>query len=123
MLKLTDKWSYSLDGATYTAVYDSKEAALKDAVMDAKSENYASFCVGRVMAFVPIVSAEDVVEQIGQSAYDDADEYSWGYLDDIKKCDMQKLEQMLTETFNKWAKETNNEPHFWMIEDVEEHSV
>lgn len=46
----------------------------------------------------------------------------WG--DSMNKAvDLNKLQAMLTETFNKWAKETENGPNFFTVENIKECSL
>lgn len=124
MMKPTEKWAYSLDGEYYySGSYDSFEKALTDGIKDAKAEGYNKVYIGRVMEFVPRVDADNVIDNIAQDAYDKAGEFSMDYLEGVSVSDRLKLETMLTETFNQWAKETNNEPRFYTVEETSEHIV
>lgn len=123
-MKVTDKWAFSLDGEWYnSATYNSFDEALKDGIEDAKAEGCNKVYVGRVMEFIPCVNADSVIEELQQQAYDKAGEFSNDYLEGVSLKDRLKLEKMLTETFNQWAKETNNEPSFYTIEDTREVKV
>lgn len=127
-MRPTEKWAYSFDNEWYNSdSYDTPEAALTAAMAEAKKENENSgtsikkVYVGRIMKFIPYVDADNVIENIQQQAYDEADEYSLDYLESITLEERRKLETMLTETFNKWANETKNNPNFFTIEETSEH--
>lgn len=116
MMKTTDKWAYSLDGEWYNSpFYNSFEEALKEGIKEAKELEYDKVFVSRVMRFVPSVDVDNVLEELQQKAYDEAGDFSDDYLEHISINHRMKLEKMLTETFNQWAKETNNEPSFFTV--------
>ena len=71
--------------------------------------------------YLPLL--DKVIEELQNYADYEADEASFDYLQDVTDEDLSKLENMLTETFNKWARETGNEPNFYTVEDVEEYSL
>lgn len=125
-MKPTDKFSYSFDEERYyEGEYDSVEEALMAAKEEAKDypEGIEDVYIGVICKFEPCIDAVRVIECVQQDAYDEADEYIGDYLDNVKKEDWQKLEAMLTETFNKWAKETGNEPNFFTVEEIQEYSL
>lgn len=121
------KFSYSLNGENYSCEYDSVEEALADARLEAAQEYPAGeidkVYIGYVCRFKPTVNAESVIEEIQNDADNEADEASYGYLEDVSIVDLNKLQAMLTETFNTWAKETGNKPNFYTVEDVKEYSL
>ena len=131
-MKQTDKYTYSFDNERFYGEYDSIEEALKEARKEAKGyiendedifENAGAVYIGRVCRFEPYVDADKVIEELQNYADYEADEASFDYLQDVTDEDLSKLENMLTETFNKWARETGNEPNFYTVEDVEEYSL
>lgn len=123
-MKATKKWAYSLNNEYYNSpFYDSFDKALVDGIKDGKEDGYNYVYVGRVMEFVPSIDPDSVIEELQQKAYDEAGEVSLDYLEDIPLKDRLKLGEMLTETFKQWAKDTNNEPTFYTVEEVSEHEV
>lgn len=126
-MKPTDNYAYSFDNEHYFGQYDSIRIALRLAKEDIKYndelKNIKTIYIGRVYKYEPYVDAVRVIEWVQQDAYDEADEYTEDYLDNVKKEELQKLEAMLTETFNKWAKETGNEPNFFTVEEIQEYSL
>ena len=126
-MKPTDNYAYSFDNEHYFGQYDSIRIALRLAKQDIKYndelKNIKTIYIGRVYKYEPCVDAVRVIECVQQDAYDAADEYIGDYLDNVKEEEWQKLEAMLTETFNKWAKETGNEPNFFTVEEIQEYSL
>ena len=121
------KYSYSLDNEHFSCEYDSVEEVLADAKVEAEEEYSAGeidkVYIGYVCRFKPTVNAESVITEIQDDADNEADEVAYGYLEDVSIVDLNKLQEMLTETFNKWAKETGNEPNFFIVENVKEYSL
>ena len=126
-MKTTDKYAFSFDNERYYGQYDSIREALRFAKEDIKYndelKNIKTIYIGRVYKYEPYVNAIRVIECVQQDAYDEADEYIGDYLDNVKEEEWRKLETMLTETFNKWAKETGNEPNFFTVEEIQEYSL
>ena len=131
-MKPTGKYACSLhDEDNYSGEYDTIEEAFGDAIDNANIENedldeeeqIEIVYAGEIMEFIPRIDAIHVIEDIQEQAYDEAGEYSCDYLENISKSDIKKLGQMLTETFNKWEKETKNEPKFFTIEGIEEREI
>ena len=126
-MKATDNYAYSFDNERYYGQYDSIEEALAAAKIDAKNDDELkdekTVYIGRVCRFQPYIDADKVIEELQSYADYEADQASFDYLQDVTDEDLSKLENMLTETFNKWAKETGNEPNFFTVEDVVEYSL
>ena len=124
----TNKFSYSFyEDIDYSCEYDSVEEALEAAKADAKNDdefkNAKTVYIGRVYRFVPEIEPWNVIERLQDDADDEAYEAAEDYLQYISDDEANKLGKMLTETFNKWAKETNNEPGFFIVKDVVEYSL
>ena len=127
-MEQTDKFSYSFyENIEYSSEYDSVEEALEAAKLDAKNDDefkdMDTVYVGRIYRFVPEVDAWSIIERLQDDADDEAYEASEDYLQDVSDEEANKLEAMLTETFNKWARETGNEPNFFVVKDVKEYSL
>lgn len=120
-MKPTGQYAYSFDNENFSCEYDSVEEALEDARVEAKQrdEDISYVYIGTVCGFDPVVDPVGVVEDIQDDALDEADEACYGYLESIKEDDWLKLQNMLTETFKRWAKETDNEPNFYTVEGAE----
>ena len=127
-MKQTNKFSYSFyEDIDYSCEYDSVEEALEAAKLDAKNDDefkdMDTVYVGRIYRFVPEVDAWSIIERLQDDADDEAYEASEDYLQDVSDEEANKLEAMLTETFKKWARETGNEPNFFVVKDVKEYSL
>ena len=127
-MEQTNKFSYSFyEDIEYSSEYDSVEEALEAAKLDAKNDDefkdMDTVYVGRIYRFVPEVDAWSIIERLQDDADDEAYEASEDYLQDVSDEEANKLEAMLTETFNKWARDTGNEPNFFVVKDIEEYSL
>ena len=124
-MKPTDKFAYSFDDETYSCEYDSVEEALADAKQEVKSgqEDAEVVYIGRVYEFEPCVDVDLVIERIQDDAEDEVGERADDYLEGVRKADKQKLQEMLTETFNQWAAETFHEPYFCILRDAKEYRL
>ena len=126
-MELTDKFSYSFyESFDYLREYDSVEEALEAAKIDAKNDDklkdVKTVYIGRVHKFVPEVDAWAVMDNLWDDAYEETN-HSIDYLSNVSDDDANKLGQMLTEAFNKWARETGNEPAFYTVKNVVEYSL
>lgn len=125
-MKPTDNYAYSFDNERYYEQCDSIEEALAAAKLDAKNDDdfkdAKTVYIGRVYKFVPEVDAWAVLENLWDDAYEETN-HSIDYLSNVSDDDANKLGQMLTEAFNKWARETGNEPNFFVVKDVKEYSL
>jgi hypothetical protein len=124
-MKSTGKFSFSFDNESFGDTFDSIEEALHDAKIQASffDEPIKTVYIGEIWEFEPIVDADSVIERIQNDAEDEAGECVDDYLEDVRIADELKLQEMLTETFNKWAKETGNEPKFFTVKEVQEYSL
>lgn len=127
-MEQTNKFSYSFyEDIDYSCEYDSVEEALEAAKADAKNDDevrdVTEVYIGRVYKFVPEIDAWSIIEKLQDDADDEAYEASEDYLRDVSDAELYQLEKMLTETFNKWARETGNEPNFFVVKDVVEYSL
>lgn len=124
-MKPTGKFSYSFDGENFDDICDSVEEALHDARIQAScfDEPIETVYIGEVWDFEPKVDVDSVIERIQDDAEDEAGECADDYLEGVKIADKQKLQEMLTETFNQWAAETFHEPYFYILRDAKEYRL
>lgn len=125
-MEQTDKYAYSFDNESYFWGYDSVEGALKAAQADTEvDDDYVRkgiVYIGKVCEFEPIVDAWRAIEHIKYDADDEVDD-TYGYLDDVQDDEVKKLQDVLTEAFNRWAKETNHLPSFCVVKEVKEYDL
>lgn len=124
-MKQIDKFAYSFDNESFSWEYDSVEEALADAKQEVKSgqEDAEVVYIGRIYEFEPCVDVDSIIERLQYDAEYEAGECTGDYLEGVEVPDRQKLQEMLTETFNKWAKETGNEPTFYIVREIQKYSL
>ena len=103
-MKPTDNYAYSFDNERYYEQCDSIEEALAAAKIDAENDDEfkdaKTVYIGRAHKFVPEVDAWHIIENLQDMADDEAYDASEDYLQDVSDEEANKLEAMLTETFN-----------------------
>ena len=118
------KYVYSIDGEYYEGLFDSIDDALNEAKQSEQFKQYLEkYRVGAIQVDVaecvpgkaPNVNADYVIEQVGDDAYSEGGEVTDNYLTGIKSEHMTELEEMLSETFNKWAAEHQYLPNWFDI--------
>jgi hypothetical protein len=77
------------------------------------------FYVGQIERYVPSICVNSLVEQIAENAHDEVGEVAEDYLYDVSKEDIQLLEERLNDVLSNWFDETNNNPTFWKIVNIE----
>ncbi|KXS45582.1 MAG: Uncharacterized protein AWU54_318 [Candidatus Frackibacter sp. T328-2] len=109
-----DIWNYDL--------FNNKEDAIIEGKCVAKNNGLDHFYIGKTKE--PIFSAidgESYLEAAAESlGYEVGVELSDQWYESVDLKDINKLEEMLDNTFEKWKKETNNIPKCYSIIEVEE---
>lgn len=127
MMEVTDKWAYALgDEEDYNDVFcDSKEAALDKAIHEARLEDVQTVWVGQVKRFQPVISiADELLYQLQDRAYEEAGEYSLGWLDNVTKNHQDELDNAIKTCFWAWMKaHPEYQPKFFTILDSREYKV
>ncbi len=117
----TKKWAYALDDEeNYNDIFfDSKEAALDEAMDEARLNGVSTVYVGLVETFRPAVSiTEELFYQLQDQAYDEAGDYSIGWLDRVTKADEEELNNAIEICFFAWLKaHPEYQPKFFTILD------
>ena len=90
---------------SWNDLYDVRESWLLD---------YPTFWVGKKMEWWPSVDEDYMLDCVIEQADDYAGEFADGWLE-VTKEEREKLRDMLQETFDRWLRETGNEPKFFMI--------
>lgn len=146
----TGKWTFSFDEETGwdndefdtpgEALEEAREAATEYADEEGmEADEKADFLangnvfIGQRYDFEPTVDADFVIERIQEEAYEEGGDYVGDYLDTppMKDVEARKkwnaqvadLEKRLTAVFHEWARETKNEPRFYMIFDVRTEAI
>lgn len=126
-MEVTDKWAYALgDEEDYNDIFcDSKEAALDKAIHEARLEDVQTVWVGQVKRFQPVISiADELLYQLQDQAYEEAGEYSLGWLDNVTKNHQDELDNAIKTCFWAWMKaHPEYQPKFFTILDSREYKV
>ncbi|GMX64610.1 hypothetical protein Elgi_38790 [Paenibacillus elgii] len=135
MNEMVSKWMYNAgqDNESWRCdegEFDTKEEAIEagrkyftepDGYKDYEGEKYegTSFNVGQIFYPDYYIDAWHAIESAQEQAYDQCGHWAESWLEKVKNEDEKMLSNMLTETFKEWLKNTNNEPHFFTIKNVE----
>lgn len=146
----TGKWTFSFNEETgwdndeFNTPAEALEAAREAAPeyadeegMEADEKAYflanGNVFIGQRYDFEPTVDADFVIERIQEEAYDECGEYAEYYLERPPMRDTEArqtwnaqvadLEKRLTDVFREWARETKNEPNFYLIFDVRTEAI
>lgn len=110
-------YSFSFDGESFTGTFDSVE----DAVAEAKEyscEDHSSVDVGENGEFYPSVDGEWCMDMLREQAANECGESADSYLYLVPKEAEKELTEMLTDTFNEWAKKHGQEPNFYPVNNI-----
>jgi len=95
--------------------YDTKEEAIENGRLEGIDRGETQYQVGQISMFCPSICAESIIENIEENAYDECGEHGEDCMSCTKE-ELNKLQNMLDETLNKWMDETNNRPMIYKIE-------
>lgn len=120
----TNKWTYELYSEEYWTSgedFDTKEEAIEAGKEAMKEEDIGSnyFWIGQISEYNPSINASYIIDSLVEQAFDKCGEASDNFLSGISKEEEYKLETMLNDVLNKWLEETNNQPTFYSIENME----
>ncbi|WP_438498629.1 hypothetical protein [Paenibacillus sp. IHBB 3054] len=115
-------FNHQPDGIWGTGAYhDTKEAAMAEGKSYYLPEDYKTLYVGQVEPYGPTITvdAERVLEDIGESVYDECGESAEGYLSYVKPEHEQILSDRLTKAVSEWMQEFGYTPDFFKIVNTE----
>ena len=101
-MEAINKWAYALgDEESYNGIFfDSKDDALGEAMYVARKLDIPTVWVGQVEMYQPVISiAEELIYQLQDQAYEEAGEYSTGWLDDVTEDDENELNGVIEKCF------------------------
>jgi hypothetical protein len=100
--------------------YKTKEEAIAAGIEQAKEEGLECFWVGlATLATLPTISASDLLENLGESMYDDYGECSEDYLAHVEEKHEEELEEQLNAVFQAWSEKYDYTPEFWSVGSIE----
>lgn len=123
-MQITDKWNYYLDDDDCTCMdfFDSKEAALKAGMEEAKRERADTITVGRVEEFVPDAGRYSylLIDDLRDQAYDEGGDYADDWLDDVNNDDFEDLGNLLDDAVKRWLdRHPEYKPNFYTLTNTE----
>jgi len=119
-----EQWMFNHtdDGIWGTGSYhDTKEEAIAEGKSYFLPEDYDTLYVGQIEPYPTAVSvdAERVLDDIGESVYDECGEPAEDYLRQVKPEHEKILSERLTKAVNEWMQEFGYAPSFFRIVNVE----
>lgn len=117
-------WSrHSDDEIWYGGPCDS----IRECVKEASDEGYSSdetIALGLIERYeVNYDFAQDIVERLCEDAWDEVGEASDGWLDSVKRPELDKLNDRILPIVLEWLKELHEEPSFYKILPFEECTI
>ena len=123
VMKKTNKWTYALgDEENYNGIFfDSKEDSLYEAMQEARLDDVLTVWAGQVEQFQPVLAITDeLFYQLQEQAYEEADDYSIGCLDNVTKDDQDELDEAIKTCFIDWLNaHPEYKPNFFTVTDAE----
>ena len=124
------KWAYSFNGEEYTGSFDSKAEAIKEARAEWGDRDTAiSPMPEKLYAGIevePPITWCDMGENYVESMQEQLDEYGeWAELFDgqVTNEDIEELDKSLNAAVEKWIKDRNIKPGFFIVDAVEEINI
>ncbi len=103
--------------------FDTESEAIDYGRIEAIKRGESKYQVGEMNVFKPGIDVEDVIEQVSNDAYDNCGEFAEDYLSYLPKTETDRLQELLTEVFEKWLDETNNRPSFFTVVNISDHTL
>ena len=93
--------------------------SIRECVREANEEGYYesdTIALGLIETYeVNYDFAQDIVEKLGEDAWDEVGDASEGWLDSIKRAELDKLNERITPIIKEWLKENHEEPWFYKV--------
>lgn len=98
--------------------------SIRECVKEASDEGYSldeTIALGLIERYeVNYDFAQDIVERLGEDAWDEVGEASDGWLDGVKRPELDKLNERIIPIVKEWLKELHEEPSFYRVLPFEE---
>ena len=98
--------------------------SIKECVDEAFAEDFEmddTFAIGFIENYeIDYDFADCILERLCEDAYDEVGEVSYGWLDNVSKEDLEKLNNRITAVVADWLKEVHEEPTFYKVLPCEE---
>lgn len=109
---------YSWNFNEHEEVWHNSCPTIEDCIEEAKWEKedrgltQNHVFIGEVEPYIPSIDVEDVIDNLGEAAYQECGECSEGWIGGHKKEQEKILEERLNKVLIDWLEETNNNPSF-----------
>lgn len=116
-----NKWTFSLseDNFSYGEYFDTKleayEAGKEYAIESGESHIY----IGQCKEYVPQIYAEDIIERVSETAYDEMGEWAEDFLCDVGKDAEQELQGEIEKVFFAWLNKHNLNSNFHEVINIQ----
>jgi hypothetical protein len=114
---------YSADACDWSELHTCIEEAARcafDEMNDKDRKNLKKITMyqglRRKARFEDFLCINSILEEMEIVAYDNAEDLSFGYLEDVTDSEKESLENLII----KWASTNNIEPHWYTVEDIKE---
>ena len=115
-------YSYSFDEEKFIGPFDSVEEAIAQAREDCCGD-HSEVYIGEDGEFCPSVDGEWCMDMLRDQAGEECGEAADSYLYLVPEEAEKELTEMLTDTFNAWAKKHGQEPCFYPVKNVKTYSL
>ena len=114
-------YTWSVNGHEFVETFGTVE----EAIVDAKGSypNAEVIWIGEAEMFRPDIDGITVIEKVADQADDEVGDIAETYLEDVNNDDAEKLGEMLTETFNRWAEDTGNTPNIFSVVNIKRYDL
>ena len=114
-------YTWSINGHEFVETFGTVE----EAIVDAKGSypNAEVIWIGEAEMFRPDIDGITVIENVANQADDEVGDIAETYLEDVNNDDAEKLGEMLTETFNRWAEDTGNTPNIFSVVNIKRYNL
>lgn len=118
------EYCYRAHGADfYRGQCASIEEAKLECIREEELEKGCKLEVAEVVPWPPTISADLILENLQDEAYEEIGEPSEDWFSDITDEQALKLENAINEVIQAWMKETNHMPNFFSVGEVKEYVI
>lgn len=122
----TGKWTWETERKErwWGETYDTRELAIEAGMKQSENDGLESFVIGRCEDHcLPGIDVDGLLDTLEDDFSNDAGDFAYEWRENISRDDENLLEEMLSQVFWKWLKETNNQPTSYAIVDIEKINV
>ena len=117
------KYVYSFDEV---GSYEAGENTIKETLRLVKKEHtdeHTEVFIGKPHHLRPKISADNVIDQLMDVAYDEAGENAENYLSSVSNVAFEELETSLNKVLLKWEKKYHEQPTFYTVDNIKVYNI